>query len=99
MKYKVTILKQAVKELSKLQKNQQDAIKQDYAIIENNGIEYVKRRFLREGLFEIKTNDVRSLFKYKEDCVILIALIYEKRSNKAPEYYIKLANKRLKEDL
>ena len=67
-------------------------------MIENKGLEYVKRRFLRDGLFEIKTNDVRSLFKYSEDGdIILIGLIYEKRSNKAPEYNIKLALKRLKE--
>ena len=57
----------------------------------------MKRRYLRDGLFEIKTNDVRSLFKYKEESIILIGLVYEKRTKKAPDYYIKLALKRLKE--
>ena len=37
------------------------------------------------------------LFKYKENSIIMIGLVYEKRSNKAPDYYIKLAQKRLKE--
>ena len=94
---KLDKLKQAEKELSGLTKDQQKALNEDFSIIENKGLEYVKRRYLRDGLFEIKTNDVRALFKFKEDCVILVGLVYEKRSNKAPEYYIKLALKRLKE--
>ena len=61
------------------------------------GLEYAKRRYLRDGLFEIKTNDVRALFKFQEERIILIGLVYEKRSNKAPDYYINLAQKRLKE--
>ncbi len=47
-------------------------------------------------LFEIKTKELRSLFKYEVDQIIIIGLIYEKDSQKAPNYYIKLAQKRLK---
>ncbi len=97
MKFKIEKLKQAEKEISILTKSQQNALKEDFDTVENKGIEFVKRRFLRDGLFEIKTNDVRALFKYKENSIILIGLVYEKRSNKAPDYYIKLAQKRLKE--
>lgn len=98
MKFRVIKIKQAEKELNALSKEQQQSVLADYNVIENKGLEYVKRRFLRDGLFEIKTNDVRSLFKYSVDGdIILIGLIYEKRSNKAPEYNIKLALKRLKE--
>lgn len=97
MKFKIEKLKQAEKEISKLTKEQQNQLKIDYETITNKGIEYVKRRHLRGDVFEIKTNDVRSLFAYKEDCIILVGLVYEKRSNKAPDYYIELAQKRLKE--
>lgn len=97
MKFKIEKLKQAEKEISKLTKSQQKQLKDDYDIITNKGIEYVKRRHLRGEVFEIKTNDIRSLFVYKENCVILVGLVYEKRSNKAPDYYIELAQKRLKE--
>ena len=97
MKFKIEKLKQAEKEISILTKSQQNALKEDFDTVENKGIEFVKRRFLSDGLFEIKTNDVRALFKYKENSIILIGLVYEKRSNKAPDYYIKLAQKRLKE--
>lgn len=97
MKFKVNKLKQAEKEISKLTKEQQNQLEKDYNLISTKGLEYVKRRHLRGDIFEIKTNDVRSLFAYKEDCIILIGLVYEKRTNKAPDYYIELAQKRLKE--
>ena len=97
MNFTVKKLKQAEKEISKLTKEQQKQLENDYQIISSKGIEYVKRRHLRGDLFEIKTNDIRSLFAYRENCIILIGLVYEKRSNKAPDYYIELAQKRLKE--
>ena len=99
MRFKIQKLKQAEKEISKLTQTQQIQLKNDYDTIINKGIEYVKRRHLRGDVFEIKTNDIRSLFAYKEDCIILIGLVYEKRSNKAPDYYVELAQKRLKEIL
>jgi mRNA-degrading endonuclease RelE of RelBE toxin-antitoxin system len=97
MIYKIKKLKQAEKEIADLTKIQQKALKDDFETIETKGLEFVKRRYLREGLFEIKTNDVRALFKFQEEQIILIGLVYEKRSNKAPDYYINLAQKRLKE--
>lgn len=97
MKFKIEKLKQAEKEISKLTKEQQKQLKADFDIITNKGIEFVKRRHLRGDVFEIKTNDIRSLFAYRENCIILVGLVYEKRSNKAPDYYIELAQKRLKE--
>ena len=97
MKYKIEKLKQAEKEINQLSKIQQKALFDDFRLIEEQGIEFVKRRHLRDELFEIKTNDIRSLFAYKNDCIILVGLVYEKRSNKAPDYYVELAQKRLKE--
>ena len=98
MKFQIRILKQAKKEFSKLTKEQQDAVTADYDIVKNKGIEFVKRRFLQDQLFEIKTNDIRSLFKYAEEKIIVVSLIYEKRTQKAPNQLIKLAIKRLKEE-
>lgn len=51
MIYKIVKIKQAEKEISNLTKNQQDSLINDYNIIETKGIEYVKRRYLRDGLF------------------------------------------------
>lgn len=97
MKFEIQKLKQAEKEINKLSKEQQKQVIDDYNVITTKGIEFVKRRHLRGDIFEIKTNDLRSLFAYRENCIILIGLVYEKRTNKAPDYYIELAQKRLKE--
>ncbi len=97
MKFKIQKLRQAEKEISRLTKKQQEELEKDYKTITEKGIEFVKRRHLRSDVFEIKTNDMRSLFAYQENCIILIGLVYEKRSNKAPDYYIELTQKRLKE--
>lgn len=96
MKFKVDKLKEAQKEYNSLSKAQQILLQDDYNIISTKGIEFVKTRYLAPKLFEIKTKDLRSLFKYEADQIIIIGLIYEKDSQKAPNYYIKLAQKRLK---
>lgn len=96
MKFKVEKLKEAQKEFDSLSKQQQKILNEDYKIIQTKGVEYVKTRYLASKLFEIKTKDLRSLFKYEEGQIIIIGLIYEKDSQKAPNYYIKLAQKRLK---
>ena len=96
MKFNVEKLKEAQKEIEDLSKKQQEILNDDYSIIKAKGIEYVKTRYLAPKLFEIKTKDLRSLFKYEEGQIIIIGLIYEKNSQKAPNYYIKLAQKRLK---
>lgn len=95
MKFKIEKLPEAEKEYFKLNKIQKEALDKDLRVIETVGIEFVKRRFLRSGLFEIKSNDVRALFKYKEGAIILIGLIYVKKSRKAADDLIKLAQKRL----
>ena len=96
MKFKVEKLKEAQKEFNSLSAKQQCLLTEDYDLINTKGIEYVKTRYLAPKLFEIKTKDIRSLFKYEEGQVIIIGLIYEKDSQKAPNYYIRLAQKRLK---
>lgn len=96
MKFKVEKLKEAQKEFDSLSAKQQCLLTEDYNLINTKGIEYVKTRYLAPKLFEIKTKDLRSLFKYEEGQIIIIGLIYEKDSQKAPNYYIKLAQKRLK---
>lgn len=78
---------------------QKDNLDMDFSTIQEHGIEFVKRRFLRDGLFEVKTGDVRSLFQYRKDKIILVGLIYTKKTQKTPNQLIKLAQTRLdKED-
>lgn len=96
MKFKVEKIKEAQKEFDKLSKEQKALLDEDFNTIETKGIEFVVTRYLAPKLYEIKTKDLRSLFKYEANQIIIIGLIYEKDSQKAPHYYIKLAQKRLK---
>ena len=94
MKFAVEKLSSVVAEINALEKEQQDVLKRDYEIIEKQGIEYVRVRPLQKEIFEIKSNELRSLFKYKAGAIIVIGVVFVK---KTPKDKIKLAIQRLKE--
>lgn len=54
MKFKVTKLKQAEKEIAALTPKQQKELADDYNIIENKGIEFVKGDFCKKGFLKLK---------------------------------------------
>ena len=97
MKFAVEKLSSAVAEINALEKEQQDILKRDYEIIEKQGIEYVRVRPLQKEIFEIKSNELRSLFKYKTGAIIVIGVVFVKKTQKTPKDKIKLAIQRLKE--
>ena len=79
MKFAVERLSSVVAEINALEKEQQNLLKRDYEIIEKQGIEYVRVRPLQKEIFEIKTNELRSLFKYKAGAIIVIGVVFVKR--------------------
>jgi len=97
MRFKIVKTKQATKEYESLTDEQKNAVDFDYSIISQKGIEFVKRRHLQEELFEIKTNEIRSLFEYEEDLIIIVGLIYVKKTQKAPSRLLQTAKKRIRE--
>ena len=56
----------------------------------------VLEQFQKE-IFEIKSNELRSLFKYKAGAIIVIGVVFVKKTQKTPKDKIKLAIKRLNE--
>jgi len=54
-------------------------------------------RPLQKEIFEIKSNELRSLFKYKAGAIIVIGVVFIKKTQKTPKDKIKLAVQRLKE--
>lgn len=97
MKFAVERLSSVVAEINALEKEQQNLLKRDYEIIEKQGIEYVRVRPLQKEIFEIKSNELRSLFKYKAGAIIVIGVVFVKKTQKTPKDKIKLAIQRLKE--
>ena len=97
MKFKVEKLPTVESEISVLEQSQKDLLKTEYEKIERQGIEFVKVKHLQKKIYEIKSNEVRSLFKYKEGRIIVIGVVFVKKTQKTPKETIKLAEKRLKE--
>jgi phage-related protein len=98
MRFTIVKLQKAIDDFENLSAEQQSAVNADYTTIQTRGIEFVKRRFLQDGIFEIKTDDVRSLFKYAENQIIIIGLVYTKKTQKTPKQVLKTAKKRLAEE-
>ena len=97
MKFKVEKLLAVESEISALKQSQKDLLKTEYEKIEQQGIEFVKVKPLQKKTYEIKSNDLRSLFKYKEGRIIIIGVVFVKKTQKTPKDIIKLAENRLKE--
>ena len=97
MKFTVEKLPQAEAEIKDLEESQQKLLSDEYTMIETQGIEFVRVKAIQKDIFEIKSNELRSLFKYKAGKIIVIGVVFVKKSQKTPKEIIKLAKKRLKE--
>lgn len=97
MKFAVEKLSAAAAEIEALEQSQKELLDKEYETIEKQGLEYVRVRPLQKEIFEIKSNELRSLFKYKAGAIIVIGVVFVKKAQKTPKEKIKLAVKRLKE--
>ncbi len=97
MKFSVEKLPAAENEIKSLEQSQQDLLNKEYETIERQGIEFVRVRPIQREIFEIKSNELRSLFKYKAGAIIVIGVVFVKKTQKTPKDKIKLAKQRLKE--
>ena len=97
MKFSVEKLPSAENEIKSLEQSQQDLLNKEYETIERQGIEFVRVRPLQREIFEIKSNELRSLFKYKAGAIVVIGVVFVKKTQKTPKDKIKLAKQRLKE--
>lgn len=97
MKFKVEKLDVVKGEIAALQQEQQDLLKSEYELIESQGIEFVRVKHLQGKIFEIKSKNLRSLFRYQEGRIVLIGVVFVKKTQKTPRDKIKLAKQRLKD--
>ena len=82
MKFKVTKFEAVENEIKALEPAQQELLKSEYAKIENEGIEFVRVKPIQKKIFEIKSNELRSLFKYKEGQIIVVGVVFVKKHRK-----------------
>ncbi len=97
MTFKVRKLDAVEKEISELEPRQKERVLEDYKKIETQGIEFVLIRPLKGKVFEIKTSEIRSLFKYQQGKIIVVAVVFVKKTQKTPKGMIKLAKQRFSE--
>ena len=94
MKFTVEKLPAAAAEINALEQSQKELLNKEYETIEKQGLEYVRVRPLQKEIFEIKSNELRSLFKYKAGAIIVIGVVFVKKAQKTPKEKIKHAIKR-----
>lgn len=94
MTFKVEKLDAAEKEISELEPRQRELLLEDYKKIESQGIEFVLVKHLKNKVFEIKTNEIRSLFKYQQGKIIVVGVVFVKKTQKTPKEKLKLAKQR-----
>ena len=97
MKFTVEKIPQVKAEIDALEQSQKVMLEADYAKIQEQGIEYVRVKPIQKEIFEIKTNELRSLFKYSAGRIIVVGVVFVKKTQKTPKEKIKLAKQRLKE--
>lgn len=54
----------------------------DYTKIQEQGIEFVRVKPIQKEIFEIKSNELRSLFKYKAGKIIVVGVVFVKKHRK-----------------
>lgn len=95
MKFNVKKLPEAQKELDDLDETYRNNVESDYEIIEKDGREFVITKPLRDGLYEIVSGRVRSIFTYEANQQIIISVVFLKKTQKTPDKHIRSAKRRL----
>jgi hypothetical protein len=67
MKYEIVLMEEAKNEFLKLEKFSQEKVQSDYNLIVDYDIDAVITKPLGHKIFEIKTDNIRSLFKYQKN--------------------------------
>ena len=89
--YKAEYTNEAIKQLKTLDKVYEKKIVAGIIAFENIGTQYKNLNTLGDGLYEIKSGDVRAYFKYAKDKIIIVGFIVLKKTQKAPKRYIEQA--------
>lgn len=97
MQYEVILTDEAREDFKKLETHLQDKLVEDYKTIQTVDIDAVVVNSLGDKLFEIKTDKLRSLFEYRKGQIIVVAVIFTKKGQKAPRIYTDRARRILKD--
>jgi phage-related protein len=96
MIFRVKLTKEAYQQLIKLESFSRNKVLEDYRVIEEIGLDRITdKKFLEKGLYEIRTDNIRSLFGYRQDQIIIVGLIFIKKTQKTPKRFIEQAKRNI----
>jgi len=88
----IKITKEAEKDYKKLEKNYRELLDKEYkTILKQSSTKGIYIKHLKNKIFEIITDDLRSLFAFEKGNLIVIATIFIKKSQKTPKHLIERA--------
>lgn len=99
MKYIVELADEAKEDFRSLDKSSQKKLTKDFEWIEEYDIGFVKIKHLEEELYEIITDNIRTLYGYKNNKVIIVAVIFLKKTQKTPKKFKEKAKKIIEREI
>lgn len=97
MKFDVKLTENALEDLKNLEKVDRNKVLKSYDIIMNVDINAVNTKPITSKIYEIKTDRVRSLYAYSENKIIIVGVVFIKKTQKTPKSMITKAENVLKE--
>ena len=97
MKFDVKLTKNALDELNALEKVDRNKVLKAFDIIMNVDINAVNTKPLASKIYEIKTDKIRCLYAYLNNKIIIVGVIFIKKTQKTPKAVIARAENVLKE--
>jgi len=89
--FEIILSKEAEEQFNNLDKTLYKKVFKDFEKFENLGSKAVDSRDLTKGLWEIRTDNIRSYYSYVGTKIIIVGLIVLKKSQKAPKRFIEQA--------
>ena len=99
MKYIVDLADEAKEDFRSLDRSSQKKLTKDFEQIEEYDISFVKIKHLEEDIYEIIADNIRALFGYKNNEVIVVTVIFLKKTQKTPKKFKERAKRILEREI
>lgn len=89
--FEIFLTHEAEEQFNNLDRVSYKKVAKDYVKFEELGHKAVNSRDLGKGLWEIKSDNVRSYYSYTGTKIVIVGLVVLKKTQKAPKRYIEQA--------
>lgn len=99
MKFQVDLADEAKEDFRNIDKISQKKITRAFEWIEEYDIDFVETKHLEDNLYEVKTDNIRALYGYSKDQIIVVAVIFLKKTQRTPVKYKEKAKRILEREI